>query len=71
MTDDNLTSIFSDDKVSAGGEPMPKLTEYKCKKCGRVWVPREAKPKKCPTCKNEHWDKPYERKNSRRTAQAA
>lgn len=50
---------------------MPKLTEYKCKKCGRVWVPREAKPKKCPTCKNEHWDKPYERKNSRRTAQAA
>ena len=40
-----------------------KLTKLSCTKCPHTWFPRTPKkPKVCPKCKSESWDKPYKYK---------
>jgi uncharacterized OB-fold protein len=33
-----------------------ELPHYKCNVCGYTWIPRSAKPKKCPDCFSREWD---------------
>jgi uncharacterized OB-fold protein len=42
------------------------LQGLKCQRCGHVWVPRTANPKKCAGCGSPYWRKkarPYHRKS--------
>ncbi len=32
-----------------------KILEYKCLKCGHVWIPKRIHPLYCPFCKNPKW----------------
>lgn len=33
------------------------MYQKECKKCGYKWVPRVAKPKKCPNCQQRKWER--------------
>lgn len=40
-------------------EEKIEVTQYTCQKCKHKWIPRMGKkPKVCPECKRDDWDKP-------------
>ena len=34
-----------------------KIKMLKCGRCNGEWIPRVAKPRKCPLCQNRNWNK--------------
>ncbi|MFA7121215.1 MAG: hypothetical protein WC277_07020 [Bacilli bacterium] len=37
-----------------------------CKLCGKTWFPRKTgRPKRCPSCRSEFWDRPDDRQKKR------
>ena len=38
------------------------MKTLKCKRCGHTWLPRVAKVKLCPRCKNPKWNEPKPRR---------
>lgn len=44
---------------------MSFLKENTCLRCGYSWLPRRARPKRCPRCGSYNWDKEIETKPER------
>lgn len=56
-----------------------EVTVYRCERCGHEWIPRgaleeanagkalEGNPTVCPKCKSPYWNKPREKKGSRKS----
>jgi len=44
---------------------------FECTKCGYVWIPVVANPKKCPKCQSQKWDEEKDGGNDWRSGRKA
>ena len=59
MTQSIFCGLTKDAMIVSGVMPIPSEKICECVRCGYAWVKRvDARPVRCPKCKQPNWDVP-------------